>query len=346
MPSPARRSDEFPSTFPRLAAAAGAIDGAIPPIQSWKFHQNGTFSIITFSVRPDHIDVLLDKDARPITAEHFDVPTYVGGSREKTNRYLLPDRRLIFTVGDTLCITDPQWATCQSVRMTDLILSLQVDETRQRIANSDYSGQVSFFDFALKPLAHTDLESAAVLEFLPDGRLAAGTMRGRASLLDGGGKVLWSKSINRYADPDAVEKPLDRDRGPARPARTEPASRGGTRWPQTCRWVKTRTRRISGRRDTRKRRWKRNAKDRRSERTWLNGRAGERRKRRFCRLKSPNSNMPLTIPESGLPVFPRLRSGACCSLRGRRNRKRPSGPCCASATGRTRSASLVQSTGG
>ena len=143
---------------------------------------------------------------KPIAAEHFDIPTYVGGSREKTNRYLLPDRRLIFTVGDTLCITDPKWSTCTSVRVTDLILALKIDEGRQRIAISDYSGRVSLFDFALKPLAHADLDSASVLEFLPDGRLAAGTMRGQASLLDAAGKVLWTQSMNRYADPEVVEK--------------------------------------------------------------------------------------------------------------------------------------------
>jgi len=41
-------------------------------------------------------------------------------------------------------------------------------------------------------------------------------MRGQASLLDAEGKVLWTRSMNRYADPDDVEKTLDADRGAAR----------------------------------------------------------------------------------------------------------------------------------
>ncbi|HWE04834.1 MAG TPA: hypothetical protein VG326_20680 [Tepidisphaeraceae bacterium] len=195
-----------PIAIDAAALAAGAAPEQIPPLDSWVFYQNGDYSILTFTVRPNHVDVLLDKDLKLITAEHFDIPPYVGGSREKTNRHLLPDRRLVFTVGDTLCITDPKWSLCESVRMTDLILSLKVDETRRRIAISDYSGRVSLFDYSLKPVGHAELDSAAVLEFLPDGRVAAGTMRGTAALLDSAGQTLWSKSINRYADPQDVEK--------------------------------------------------------------------------------------------------------------------------------------------
>lgn len=201
-----REKRRLPLDFADAALAAGAPADRMPPIDNWRFYQNGNFSILTLTIRPDHVDVLLDKDGKTITAEHFKIPGYVGASHEKTRRFVLPDQRLIFTVGDTLCITDPQWSTCKSVRVTDLVLSLEVDEARQRIAISDYSGRVSCFDFSLKPLAHADLDSAAILKFLPDGRLAAGTVRGQACLLDTVAKVLWSKSINRYADPEEVEK--------------------------------------------------------------------------------------------------------------------------------------------
>jgi len=71
--------------------------GAMPPIKSWNFHQNGDYSIVTFAGRPDSVDVLLDKDAKPITAEHFDVPTYVGGRVARRPTAIAARSRLIFT---------------------------------------------------------------------------------------------------------------------------------------------------------------------------------------------------------------------------------------------------------
>ena len=216
----------------------GAAPEQIPPLNSWVFYQNGDYSIVTFTLRPNHIDVLLDKDLKLVTAEHFEIPPYVGGSREKTNRYLLPDRRLVFTVGDTLCITDPKWSICQSVRMTDLILALKVDEARQRIAISDYSGRVSLFDYSLKPVGHAELDSASVLQFLSDGRLAAGTMRGTAALSGFIGQDTLEQVDQSLCRAGRRRKTLDRSSKRCPVPRRERVCPGGSRSRRMFRWAK------------------------------------------------------------------------------------------------------------
>ncbi|GDY20766.1 hypothetical protein LBMAG56_21120 [Verrucomicrobiota bacterium] len=190
-----------------LAAFAGLAEAGTK-LQSLEFVANGSLVLATLTSRaaPEPVAVLLDGALRPLLAERFTVPAYLAGTQTKTQRRILADRRQIFTVGDTVCLADAQWASLASARTANLILSLAVDEARQRIAVANYSGHVEMFDFALKRLWHAELGSAAQLAFLPDGRLAAGTLRGQATLLDAEGKSVWSASLNRYAEPEVVEQ--------------------------------------------------------------------------------------------------------------------------------------------
>ncbi|HEY8666940.1 MAG TPA: hypothetical protein VIL86_09755, partial [Tepidisphaeraceae bacterium] len=187
-------------------AAAQAPTGTKPPVKKWDLYQDGSYSIVTLTIRPGQVDVLLDKDMKVVQAEHFTTPPYCGGNTNKTNRYLLPDRRLVFTVGDTVCLSDAEWKMARSARTEGLILALTVDEKRGRILVSNYNDEVICYNFSLQEQWRTNLGSAAELALLPDGRIAAGTMRGQACLLDLSGKVLWNQSVSRYAEPEEIEK--------------------------------------------------------------------------------------------------------------------------------------------
>ena len=175
-------------------------------VTSLSFFRNGEFAIARVSSRQDQVLALLDADLNFVQSETMGTPPYLGGTSIKTEMHLLPDRRLLFTIGDMLCVSDPAWTQCSHVRTEHLILTFVVDETRQRVAVSNYVGKVVALDFALRRVWQTEVGSAAQLAFLPDGRLAVGTLRGKALLLDTAGRVLWERSLNRYAPPEEVER--------------------------------------------------------------------------------------------------------------------------------------------
>lgn len=177
-------------------------------LQSLEFVAGGSLvlAMLTSRAAPEPVAVLLDGALQPLLAERFTVPTYLAGTQAKTQRRILADRRQVFTVGDTVCLADAQWSGLASARTENLILSLAVDEARQRLAVANYSGHVELFDFSLKRLWRAEVGSAAQLAFLPDGRLAVGTLRGQALLLGADGKAVWTASLNRYAEPEVVDQ--------------------------------------------------------------------------------------------------------------------------------------------
>ncbi len=189
-----------------IAAFAGLAEAGTK-LQSLEFVAGGSvLATLTSRAAPEPVAVLLDGALRPLLAERFTVPSYLAGTQTKTQRRILADRRQVFTVGDTVCLADAQWAGLATARTENLILSLAVDEARQRLAVANYSGHVELFDFSLKRLWRAEVGSAAQLAFLPDGRLAVGTLRGQALLLGAEGKAAWSASLNRYAEPEVVEQ--------------------------------------------------------------------------------------------------------------------------------------------
>ena len=187
--------------------------GSGASVESLSLFCDGAFAIATVEANRQSVPVLLDANLKPLAHENFKVPPYVGGIIDKSHQFLLADRRLIFTVGDTLCISDAAWKTLETFKTDNLILSMIVDAPRRRIAISNYSGPVTLLEYsdgsgplALRKLWQIELESAAMLAFLPDGKLAAGTLRGHALLLGAEGKQVWTNTLDRYAEPDEVER--------------------------------------------------------------------------------------------------------------------------------------------
>ena len=177
-------------------------------------HNDGEAFTVTVSgvngIKPgrSETEVVLDAQLKPLRLKPGAPPSgvgYLGDTMIKTNLHELRDLRQIYTFGDSLGVSATTKGAAATVRTDHIILSLAVDETRGRIAVANYSGHVQVFDLDLQPVWRAELDSAATLAFLPDGRLAAGTVRGQAALLGLDGSVVWTKSLNRYAEPEAVE---------------------------------------------------------------------------------------------------------------------------------------------
>ena len=184
---------------------AAGLDSPREQIEAMTFHQNGQFVLATVKADRVTVDLLLDSQLNPILVEKFPMPTYVSGSTVKTNRHVLADKRLLFTAGDMLCVSNPEWTTLTSAKTAGLILSMAVNEAAGRVTVSNYAGQLITYDLALKELWRADIASAAKLRYLADGRLAVGTLRGVAMLFDAAGKPLWNASLQRYTPPEEVE---------------------------------------------------------------------------------------------------------------------------------------------
>ncbi len=166
----------------------------------------GAFFLAELTGLPTSIYVLLDGNLKPIAYPRFTMPTFMGGSVNFSQHALLSSRQFVFTIGDTLSVTNPDWTEAHSVCMNAMILSLVSDENRQRIIISDSTGHLTAFDYTLKKLWETDLHGGAQIALLKDGRIAAGTTRGDAMLLDPDGHALWSQSLKRVAPPEDIEK--------------------------------------------------------------------------------------------------------------------------------------------
>jgi hypothetical protein len=150
--------------------------------------------------------VLLDAQLKAVAAQTFDIPPYMAGITTITNQHVLADGRFVFTVGDTVCVTDPKWTKLTAqVRTTNLILSLAVDEKAGRVAVSNYAGELVVLDLSLKEQWRVTLDAAAQLLWLPDGALAAGTLRSTAAVFEADGSMRWSTSLRRYEEPEVVE---------------------------------------------------------------------------------------------------------------------------------------------
>ena len=168
--------------------------------------RNGECVIARVRGRRRDVLALLDRDFKLTQRETMKTPVYLGGTSIKMQKHLLADNRLLFSIGDMLCVSDAQWASCKSVRTEHLILTFAVDETRGQVAVSNYAGELRVLDLDLEPIWQARLDSAAQLAFLPDRRLAVGTLRGRALLFGPDGRELWRRSLNRYAPPEVVEQ--------------------------------------------------------------------------------------------------------------------------------------------
>lgn len=177
-----------------------------PDLKEFDFLHEGALSLAVLQTRDETLEVLLNEKLQPISKRGFALPAYMAGKAEPSYRHILADKCMIVAVGDTLAISNSEWTALQSLRLDELIVGLAVDEASKRIAVSTNSGRVFAFDLSLKKLWERDLGSSALLQFLPDGRLAAGTMRGSAHLLDTSGQVLWSQSLNRFSPPEEIER--------------------------------------------------------------------------------------------------------------------------------------------
>jgi len=189
-----------------MAAVAAFAELKSPELKEFSLHHNATMAFVVLQTRDETREVLLDESMKPIAKRQFVLPPYMAGKAEASNKQLLSDKRLIVTVGDTLCVSNAEWTRVTSLRMDEIIVGLAVDEVAQRIAVSTNSGRIFAYDLGLKKIWERDLGSGAAMMFLPDGRLAAGTMRGQAHLLDSSGQILWTRSLNRYSPPEEIEK--------------------------------------------------------------------------------------------------------------------------------------------
>ncbi|MFZ4395900.1 MAG: beta-galactosidase trimerization domain-containing protein [Kiritimatiellia bacterium] len=150
--------------------------------------------------------MLLDGNLKPLLAgQNFEIPIGYGDFIQRQYT-ILGDRRRVFTAHDTVCISDTQWKQLNSVRTEGYILSMVVDEAQNRIATANYEGRVKMWDLNLKLLWEAQVGSAAQLAFLRGGKLAVGTLRGRAMLFAADGTLEWERSLNAYAEPESVEK--------------------------------------------------------------------------------------------------------------------------------------------
>ena len=151
----------------------------------------------------DSILVLLDEQMRPIRRENFTLPTLFG-ARQRRFLQLLPDRRLLFAVGDTVCLSDAAWQTLATFPAGNIVCSLVADAPRHRIMACDGAGIVTALDFSLRPLWRYEAGSGGRLAVARDGQTALGTFSGQAQLIDAAGKRLWARSLAQDADPAQV----------------------------------------------------------------------------------------------------------------------------------------------
>ena len=197
---------QLPVNLPDIYAFAGA-SGLRTELKSFDVLKNGScFLLIVEAGRLGPFWILLDGNLKPILTRRFEMPTYIGGSALMSEYALLDDKRLVFAVGDALCISNPAWTNCDSLITGEMMLSVVVNEKKQQIIISNSSGHVTAYGYNLKKAWDTDLGSGAHLHLMADGRIAAGTMRGEAALLDADGHLLWSRSLNRFAPPEEVER--------------------------------------------------------------------------------------------------------------------------------------------
>jgi hypothetical protein len=189
-----------------MAAIDAYADMKSPELKEFSLHHNGTMGLVILQTRDDRREILLNESMKPVAKRQFTLPPYMAAKAEASNLHLLSDKRLIATVGDTLCISNTDWTQAATLRLDEIIIGFAVDEGSKRIGISTNSGRIFAYDFELKKLWERDLGSGAMLYFLPSGQLAAGTMRGQANLLDSSGKVLWTQSLNRFSPPEDIER--------------------------------------------------------------------------------------------------------------------------------------------
>ncbi len=186
-----------------IRAVCGASEKAL--LEDLTVYQDGAWATVRVAAARTERLVRLDRGLRPTAWDRFDTPLYIGGTTYRTAQHVLADGRLLFTVGDTLCVSNPDWTELTTVPTEHLLLTMAVAEAAGRVAVPNFAGHVRIFDLALKPVWDADVGSAAQLAWLPDGSLAAGTLRGQALRFDATGKKLWEASLNRFAPPEAVE---------------------------------------------------------------------------------------------------------------------------------------------
>ncbi|MDA1140906.1 MAG: hypothetical protein O3B01_20260 [Planctomycetota bacterium] len=171
-----------------------------------QFVRDGKFCILTIRTKSKVKTILLDSELQPIQVEQFEIPYYAGGLQTRVGDILLPDKRLAFTCGDSLHVSDGSWRTLSTLKTNNLILSLAHDEPRGRLAISNYSGLIQVVDTNLKPIWKVEADAAAQLAFLPDGSLVAGNLRGKVFFFTPEGEKKWEADVSRYEEPDWVEK--------------------------------------------------------------------------------------------------------------------------------------------
>ncbi len=197
---------QLPVNLSDIYAFAG-VPAYKTELKSFDVLKNGScFLLIVEAGRLGPFWILLDGNLKAILTRRFEMPTYIGGSALMSEYALLDDKRLVFAVGDALCISNTAWTSCDSLITGEMMLSVVVNEKKQLIIISNGSGHVTAYGYNLNKAWDTDLGSGAHLRLMADGRIAAGTMRGEAALLDADGHLLWSRSLNRFAPPEEVER--------------------------------------------------------------------------------------------------------------------------------------------
>lgn len=170
-------------------------------------HEDGKLLLLHFESRYEvGPQLLLDTNLKRVSVDRLKTPPYFGEKTPRLYQQIIWERRLLFVAGDALCISNPTWTDLQFLRVNQQILGLDIDQERRRIAVSDHDGEITVFDEKLAVIWRAHLPTGARLKFLEDGRLAAGTVRGKAVMFSAAGKQLWEQSLNRYVPQEEVEK--------------------------------------------------------------------------------------------------------------------------------------------
>jgi len=170
-------------------------------------HEDGKLLLLQFQSRYEFgPQILVDPNLKSVSVDRLETPPYFGKTTPRLYQQIIWERRLLFVAGDAVCISNPTWTALQTLRVGQQILGLDIDRKRRKIAVSDHDGEVTVLDEKLAVLWRTRLPAGARLKFLAGGRLAAGTVRGKAVMFSPAGKQLWAQSLNRYSPPEEVEK--------------------------------------------------------------------------------------------------------------------------------------------
>ena len=187
-----------------LLDEAGRKAGA--KIRSIQVVEDGAAFRVAFTARGAAIpDVLADRDFKLLQTERYTPPDYFGRTPVREFSQVVWERRQVFSVGNMLCLSDPEWKQLSTFAARGQVVDVTADTPRRRIACSTLGGEVIVLDERLQKVWASPLDAGARVSFLADGRLAVGTLRGKALMFSADGKKQWERSLNRFVPPADVE---------------------------------------------------------------------------------------------------------------------------------------------